>query len=113
MSDDLVYLDDPDVREECVLRDHGVIYRGSHKKMTTKPWNYGQVREGSQFIQGEYIVLLFSVCFGWMLPFCLQKGPPDVAISSLKKRHYSDCDGPGQELLNRQRKIHSLYIHAF
>lgn len=42
-KDDAVYLKDDDKRQEYVLNDNGLIWRGSHSRMRPSPWNYGQV----------------------------------------------------------------------
>ena len=41
--DDNVHLNDEPSRKEYVLNDAGIIYKGTHKQIYEKPWNYGQV----------------------------------------------------------------------
>jgi len=44
LSDDAVYLSDEDLRNEYVLNDLGIIYRGSSTWISGKKWNFGQVK---------------------------------------------------------------------
>lgn len=41
--DDPVYLDNQAHREEYVLNEHGILYEGVHKHITSRPWHFGQV----------------------------------------------------------------------
>ncbi|XP_043987857.1 protein-glutamine gamma-glutamyltransferase 2-like isoform X4 [Gambusia affinis] len=41
--DDAVYLKSEEKRKEYVLAQHGLVYRGSHKRIKGKPWNFGQI----------------------------------------------------------------------
>ncbi len=38
-----VYLSKPDEREEYVLNDNGLIWKGTHDNFFAQPWNYAQV----------------------------------------------------------------------
>lgn len=42
MLDDEVYLEEEELRRECVLEDTGLIWRGSHTRLRPTPWNYSQ-----------------------------------------------------------------------
>ena len=42
---DAVYLDSEKEREAFVLEDKGRLYNGTHGKITSRPWVFGQVRE--------------------------------------------------------------------
>ncbi|XP_043987829.1 protein-glutamine gamma-glutamyltransferase 2-like isoform X2 [Gambusia affinis] len=44
--DDAVYLKSEEKRKEYVLAQHGLVYRGSHKRIKGKPWNFGQFEPG-------------------------------------------------------------------
>uniref|UniRef100_A0A3P9Q025 Protein-glutamine gamma-glutamyltransferase 2 n=1 Tax=Poecilia reticulata TaxID=8081 RepID=A0A3P9Q025_POERE len=44
--DDAVYMKSEEKRKEYVLAQHGLIYRGSHKRIKGKPWNFGQFEPG-------------------------------------------------------------------
>lgn len=41
--DDDVFLDDEEKRGEYVMKEEGVIYKGSGKYITSMKWDYGQV----------------------------------------------------------------------
>ncbi|CAH1779163.1 unnamed protein product [Owenia fusiformis] len=43
--DDLVFLDDENLRREYVLNDSGKIYSGTAKNIRPKPWNFGQFED--------------------------------------------------------------------
>ncbi|KFQ17481.1 Protein-glutamine gamma-glutamyltransferase 5, partial [Merops nubicus] len=45
-ADDTVYLDNQAQREEYVLNEHGILYEGVHKHITSRPWHYGQFEDG-------------------------------------------------------------------
>ncbi|XP_008948655.1 PREDICTED: protein-glutamine gamma-glutamyltransferase 5-like, partial [Merops nubicus] len=45
-TDDTVYLDNQAQREEYVLNEHGILYEGVHKHITSRPWHYGQFEDG-------------------------------------------------------------------
>lgn len=38
-----MYLKDKDERQEYVLNESGIIWRGTHELMKPTPWNYAQV----------------------------------------------------------------------
>lgn len=42
-SDDAVFLDDDEEREECVMNEVGIIYHGACDDIAERDWNYGQV----------------------------------------------------------------------
>lgn len=44
-SEDAVFLDDEQEREECVMTEMGIIYHGAHDDVSERNWNYGQVKE--------------------------------------------------------------------
>ncbi|XP_062985874.1 protein-glutamine gamma-glutamyltransferase 5-like [Elgaria multicarinata webbii] len=44
-SDDPVYLDKQDQREEYVLNEHGIIFQGLPKHITAQPWHFGQFQD--------------------------------------------------------------------
>uniref|UniRef100_A0A3B3XB94 Protein-glutamine gamma-glutamyltransferase 2 n=1 Tax=Poecilia mexicana TaxID=48701 RepID=A0A3B3XB94_9TELE len=44
--DDAVYMKSEEKRKEYVLAQHGLVYRGSHKRIKGKPWNFGQFEPG-------------------------------------------------------------------
>ncbi|XP_028921818.2 protein-glutamine gamma-glutamyltransferase 5-like [Ornithorhynchus anatinus] len=43
--DDLVYLENPSHREEYILNEHGMVFRGLHKYIVSHPWHFGQFEE--------------------------------------------------------------------
>ncbi|GFO23755.1 hemocyte protein-glutamine gamma-glutamyltransferase-like [Plakobranchus ocellatus] len=43
-KDDQVYLHDEDLLREYVLKETGKIYCGSARNITSRPWNFGQVK---------------------------------------------------------------------
>ncbi|KAF7245107.1 Protein-glutamine gamma-glutamyltransferase 2, partial [Varanus komodoensis] len=45
-SDDPVYLDSQDQREEYVLNEHGIIFQGLPEHITAHPWHFGQFQDG-------------------------------------------------------------------
>jgi len=45
LADDSVYMADADLLQEYVLNETGKIYAGNYRKISPKPWVYGQVRE--------------------------------------------------------------------
>ena len=42
ITDDDVYLSLEEARQEYILEDTGLIWRGSHNSMRPSPWTYGQ-----------------------------------------------------------------------
>uniref|UniRef100_A0A3B3VPP9 Protein-glutamine gamma-glutamyltransferase 2 n=1 Tax=Poecilia latipinna TaxID=48699 RepID=A0A3B3VPP9_9TELE len=44
--DDAVYMKSEEKRKEYVLAQHGLVYRGSQKRIKGKPWNFGQFEPG-------------------------------------------------------------------
>lgn len=42
-TEDAVYLDSEEERQEYVLTQQGFIYQGSAKFIKSSPWNFGQV----------------------------------------------------------------------
>uniref|UniRef100_A0A7M4EG77 Protein-glutamine gamma-glutamyltransferase 5-like n=1 Tax=Crocodylus porosus TaxID=8502 RepID=A0A7M4EG77_CROPO len=45
-TDDPVYMDNQAHREEYVLNEHGMLYEGVHKHVTSRPWHFGQFENG-------------------------------------------------------------------
>uniref|UniRef100_A0A146ZQM5 Protein-glutamine gamma-glutamyltransferase 2 n=1 Tax=Fundulus heteroclitus TaxID=8078 RepID=A0A146ZQM5_FUNHE len=43
---DAVYMPSEEKRKEYVLAQHGLVYRGTHKRIKGKPWNFGQFEPG-------------------------------------------------------------------
>lgn len=43
LTGDAVYMRSETKRKEYVLAQHGLVYRGTHKRIKGTPWNYGQV----------------------------------------------------------------------
>ncbi|XP_042348629.1 protein-glutamine gamma-glutamyltransferase 2-like [Plectropomus leopardus] len=43
---DAVYMRSEEKRKEYVLAQHGLVYRGTHKRIKGKPWNFGQFERG-------------------------------------------------------------------
>ncbi|XP_020493825.2 protein-glutamine gamma-glutamyltransferase 2 [Labrus bergylta] len=43
---DAVYMRSETKRQEYVLEQHGQVYRGTHKRIKGKPWNFGQFESG-------------------------------------------------------------------
>ncbi|XP_035710698.1 annulin isoform X2 [Folsomia candida] len=41
-ADDEVYMEEDELRHECVLEDSGLIWRGSHTRLRPTPWAYSQ-----------------------------------------------------------------------
>lgn len=46
-SEDDVFLDSEEERQEYVLNDSGIIFRGVEKHIQAQGWNYGQVFRGT------------------------------------------------------------------
>lgn len=46
-SEDDVFLDSEEERQEYVLNDSGIIFRGVEKHIRAQGWNYGQVFRGT------------------------------------------------------------------
>ncbi|GAB0182849.1 protein-glutamine gamma-glutamyltransferase 5-like [Grus japonensis] len=46
LADDPVYMDNQAHREEYVLNEHGILYEGVHKHITSRPWHFGQFEDG-------------------------------------------------------------------
>lgn len=46
-SEDDVFLDSEEERQEYVLNDSGIIFRGVEKHIRAQGWNYGQVSRGT------------------------------------------------------------------
>jgi transglutaminase 1 len=40
--EDDVYMEEEGLRNECVLEDSGLIWRGSHSRLRPTPWAYSQ-----------------------------------------------------------------------
>ena len=54
LSDDTVFMDSEDERQEYVLNDIGLTYYGTENQIGTRTWNYGQVSEICDlFVFGE------------------------------------------------------------
>ncbi|XP_040292221.1 protein-glutamine gamma-glutamyltransferase 5-like [Bufo bufo] len=45
-SEDDVFLEDEDLRQEYVMTEHGLLYQGSKAFIVTTPWNFGQFEDG-------------------------------------------------------------------
>ncbi|XP_068789928.1 protein-glutamine gamma-glutamyltransferase 5 [Struthio camelus] len=45
-ADDPVYMDNQAHRQEYVLNEHGILYEGVHKHITSRPWHFGQFEDG-------------------------------------------------------------------
>ena len=45
LPEDVVFLEDEEERDECVLNESGVIYHGTWDDIAERNWNFGQVRE--------------------------------------------------------------------
>ncbi|XP_075702989.1 protein-glutamine gamma-glutamyltransferase 5-like [Rhinoderma darwinii] len=45
-SDDDVFLEDEDLRQEYVMNEYGLMYQGSKDFVVTTPWNFGQFEDG-------------------------------------------------------------------
>ena len=43
LPDDQVYMPESKLLEEYIMNETGKIYSGSYKKISPKPWNFGQV----------------------------------------------------------------------
>ncbi|XP_069549902.1 protein-glutamine gamma-glutamyltransferase 2-like [Brachyistius frenatus] len=43
---DAVYMNDETSRQEYVLAQHGLLYKGTYTRITQLPWNFGQFEEG-------------------------------------------------------------------
>lgn len=44
ISDDLVFMNEQNLLKEYILNENGQIYSGNKTTITSKPWNFAQVR---------------------------------------------------------------------
>jgi hypothetical protein len=58
-SDDFVYMYEEKLLKEYILNETGKIYSGSYKKISPKPWVFGQVSVSDIAGKVEIITCLF------------------------------------------------------
>uniref|UniRef100_A0A8C3TMK4 Transglutaminase-like domain-containing protein n=1 Tax=Catharus ustulatus TaxID=91951 RepID=A0A8C3TMK4_CATUS len=79
-TDDPVYLDNQAHREEYVLNEHGILYEGVHKHITSRPWHFGQFEDGILDICLKILDMGASYHHGSDRDHCWRNDPVHVSM---------------------------------
>ncbi|XP_066187940.1 protein-glutamine gamma-glutamyltransferase 6-like [Sylvia atricapilla] len=79
-ADDPVYLDNQAHREEYVLNEHGILYEGVHKHITSRPWHFGQFEDGILDICLKILDMGASYHHGSDRDHCWRNDPVHVSM---------------------------------
>uniref|UniRef100_A0A8C9FN39 Uncharacterized protein n=1 Tax=Pavo cristatus TaxID=9049 RepID=A0A8C9FN39_PAVCR len=79
-ADDPVYLDNQAQREEYILNEHGILYEGVHKHITSRPWHIGQFEDGILDICLKILDMGASYHHGSDRDHCWRNDPVHVSM---------------------------------
>ncbi|KAM4684548.1 protein-glutamine gamma-glutamyltransferase 5-like [Amazona ochrocephala] len=79
-ADDPVYMDNQAHREEYVLNEHGILYEGVHKHITSRPWHFGQFEDGILDICLKILDIGASYHHGSDRDHCWRNDPVHVSM---------------------------------
>lgn len=79
-ADDPVYMDNQAQREEYVLNEHGILYEGVHKHITSRPWHFGQFEDGILDICLKILDMGASYHHGSDRDHCWRNDPVHVSM---------------------------------
>uniref|UniRef100_A0A8B9G0B8 Transglutaminase-like domain-containing protein n=1 Tax=Amazona collaria TaxID=241587 RepID=A0A8B9G0B8_9PSIT len=79
-TDDPVYMDNQAHREEYVLNEHGILYEGVHKHITSRPWHFGQFEDGILDICLKILDIGASYHHGSDRDHCWRNDPVHVSM---------------------------------
>ncbi|XP_030300532.1 protein-glutamine gamma-glutamyltransferase 5 [Calypte anna] len=79
-ADDPVYMDNQAHREEYVLNEHGILYEGVHKHITSRPWHFGQFEDGILDICLKILDMGASYHHGSDRDHCWRNDPVHVSM---------------------------------
>ncbi|KAM8811010.1 protein-glutamine gamma-glutamyltransferase 5-like [Eudromia elegans] len=79
-ADDPVYMDNQAHREEYVLNEHGILYEGVHKHITSRPWHFGQFEDGILDICLKVLDMGASYHHGSDRDHCWRNDPVHVSM---------------------------------
>uniref|UniRef100_A0A8B9CLK6 Transglutaminase-like domain-containing protein n=1 Tax=Anser brachyrhynchus TaxID=132585 RepID=A0A8B9CLK6_9AVES len=79
-TDDPVYMDNQAQREEYVLNEHGILYEGVHKHITSRPWHFGQFEDGILDICLKILDMGASYHHGSDRDHCWRNDPVHVSM---------------------------------
>ncbi|XP_010018644.1 PREDICTED: protein-glutamine gamma-glutamyltransferase 5-like, partial [Nestor notabilis] len=79
-TDDPVYMDNQAHREEYVLNEHGILYEGVHKHITSRPWHFGQFEDGILDICLKILDMGASYHHGSDRDHCWRNDPVHVSM---------------------------------
>uniref|UniRef100_A0A8B9S967 Transglutaminase-like domain-containing protein n=1 Tax=Apteryx owenii TaxID=8824 RepID=A0A8B9S967_APTOW len=79
-ADDPVYMDNQAHREEYVLNEHGILYEGVHKHITSRPWHFGQFEDGILDICLKVLDIGASYHHGSDRDHCWRNDPVHVSM---------------------------------
>ncbi|XP_029815255.1 protein-glutamine gamma-glutamyltransferase 5-like [Manacus vitellinus] len=80
LADDPVYMDNQAHREEYVLNEHGILYEGVHKHITSRPWHFGQFEDGILDICLKILDMGASYHHGSDRDHCWRNDPVHVSM---------------------------------